>query len=81
MEPTGWWLLPRTRVGQIGVGLAGAAGVLAVFAAGTGLALSLVVLVATSIVWTAIVRHGDATIVLWLLGIAGLGWVLLTVFG
>ena len=75
------WLMPRTRVGQMGAGVSGATVFWAVYAGASGLALALAILVAVGIVWTAILRHGDAALVLWVLGIAGVGWLSLTIFG
>ncbi len=71
------WLLPRTRVGRVGLlaacvcALLGLFDVADIWFMGAGA-------VTQGIVWTAMLRHGDRALILWLLGTVGMGWFVLT---
>jgi hypothetical protein len=79
MPSKGFWVMPRTRVGQIGAGVTVATILWATIVGATGFVLVLVIISAMGIVWTAILRHGDAALVLWVLAMAGSGWLFLTI--
>jgi len=71
------WLLPRTRVGRVGMFAACGCAVLGLFDVAGGWLMGAGV-VTQAIVWTALLRHGDRALMLWLLGTMGLGWLVLT---
>ena len=74
------WLLPRTRVGLVGAVAAFGCIVMALLGVAKGW-LMLAVLATVGVVGTAVLRHGDHSLVLWVLGTVGLGWLLLTLLG
>ena len=68
------WLLPRTRVGRVGMLAASVCIALGLFDIGGGWLMGASV-VTLGIVWTAILRHGDNALFLWLDALLGTGWV------
>jgi len=79
MELRGIWLLPRTRVGQIGAVITAAAFVWVVWAGTAGVTGMVALGAAAAVVWTAILRHGDASLVLWVIAGTSLAYFLYTV--
>ncbi|MFM2310246.1 MAG: hypothetical protein RLY87_2368 [Chloroflexota bacterium] len=73
------WIWPRTRVGIVGA-MAVVAFIGVTLWMGNFAVPGTVILAAvTGVLWTAIVRHGDASVVLWLMACAGIGWLVLLV--
>ncbi len=74
------WLLPRTRVGIVGMLAACCCTVLGMFGvAGSWLIVTVVATV--GVLWTAILRHGDAALLLWFGALLGTGWIFFVFLG
>ena len=63
------WVLPRTRVGRVGAAVATATFVWALWGGPNELGQIIALAAAVAVVWTAVVRHGDASLLLWVLGL------------
>lgn len=74
------WLLPRTRVGRVGLFAACGCAVLGLFDVVGGWFMVIVV-VTVGVLWTAILRHGDAALLVWLGALLGTGWIFYVFLG
>lgn len=72
-----WWIWPRTRVGMVGAAASIVLFVWFVSVGSIGILGMFFLATVTGILWTAIARHGDASLALWLMAIGGSGWLVL----
>lgn len=73
------WILPRTRVGSIATLCAAACvGYAVVTGSLAGGGFWVAVAVSMLLAWTAVLRHNEHCVILWVLTALGTGWLLVT---